>query len=558
MKKNTYEDMLVSEGLVTQEQMDEAIEYKKSRRVTTQQALMELNMAGEEDLLNILSKYLRIPIKYEMEISVDTSVIDMIDERLVREHEFFPFGKTEDAIQMLVKDPLNIVLEDEIKEQFGLRCEFYLGYFMEINSLIDRYFVQEKVVKEIEALKTGVEEDEDDDYFDVSIQDENSPIVKIVNSIFKGAVQAGASDIHIGPNEKKVIVRYRVDGILQKVRELPKKAHAALVSRIKTMGDMDITEKRKPQDGRIQINLEGHPIDMRVSILPSVNGEKVTIRLLDKGNLLMTLKDLGFTDYNQKKFENLIETPVGIILITGPTGSGKSSTLYTVINELNDVTKNIITIEDPVEYKLENITQVQVNPKAGLTFADGLRSILRQDPDIILIGEIRDNETAKIAVKASNTGHKVLATLHTNDALSSVMRLVDMGVENYLVASTIQGVSNQRLVRRVCEHCKVPYESAEITPERVYFGIDDDRPLTFYVGTGCENCKGSGFKGRVPIQELLVLDDEVRRLITEGAHSHIIREAAIKAGMKTLKEDGLEKALAGFTTLEEVKRYVSE
>lgn len=554
-KKYGFGELLVKENIITQEQLEEALEYKKERRLRLGQALLEMNLANEETLVKILSKQLRIEIKHPHEIEVDVLAVDMVPERIVREHECFPFGLGEGTLKMLVNDPLNLILEDEIYHETGLRCEFFLTYERELEEMIDKYYEQEKVIKEIEALD---QDDMDDDSFDVSIKDENSPIIKIVNSIFKGAVQEEASDIHIGATEKKVEVRYRIDGILHRVRELPKKAHPALVSRIKTMADMDITDRRQAQDGRIQINLDGHPIDMRVSTLPSVHGEKVTIRLLDKGNLLMSMNDLGFTPENQEKFEKTIQKPVGIVLITGPTGSGKSSTLYTVINELNDVSKNIVTIEDPVEYRLDGIVQVQVNPKAGMTFASGLRAILRQDPDIILIGEIRDVETAKIAVKASNTGHLVFATLHTNDAVSSILRLVDMEVERYLVASTIQGVSNQRLVRKICTSCKVSYKSNTVTPDRAFFGIHDDRELTLFKGEGCDACKKTGFKGRVPIQELLILDDEVRRLITEGASTQEIESAAVKAGMKTLKMDGLEKSLQGLTTLEEVKRFVVE
>lgn len=321
---------------------------------------------------------------------------------------------------------------------------------------------------------------------------------------------------------------------------------------------MDITEKRIPQDGRIQINIGNKFIDMRVNTIPTVYGEKTTLRLLDKQKMILNMDQLGFQDVNDVAFNKLIQNPVGIILITGPTGSGKSTTLYTVINELNDSTKNIMTVEDPVEYKLDGISQTQVNEKAGMTFASGLRALLRSDPDIILIGEIRDNETAKIAVKASNTGHLVFATLHTNDTVSSIMRLVDMDVERYLVASTVNGIANQRLVRRICSSCIEEYTSVDDTPDRLFFDVPEGEILRLYRGKGCEKCKGTGYKGRVAIHELLVMNDNLRRMIVNGAEQVDVKEEAVKSGLITLKQDGYQKAVEGLTTLEEVRKFVTE
>lgn len=555
-------DILLQEGIVTQQQLIEALSYQKQKNIRIGKALIELGYVTEEELLRIFSKGLKIPIKRASDIKVDESLLEMISETLVKEHNAFPFEKDEYFVKVLVTDPFNIVMEDEIKYATGLETELYLTFERDMDGLIDKYYEQEKVMKDLEDL--GEDEDEGD-YFNVDINDENSPIVKITNKIFKDAVSEGASDIHIEIDEKNVVVRFRVDGILHLIQELPKSAHSALTSRIKTMAGMDITERRKPQDGRIQINIGSKQIDMRVSTLPTIEGEKTTIRLLDKTKMVLAIDNLGLSEKNRTKFEPTIKAPFGVVLITGPTGSGKSTTLYTIISELNDIKTNIMTIEDPVEYRLNGINQVQVNSKAGMTFAAGLRSILRQDPDTILIGEIRDGETAEIAVKASNTGHLVFATLHTNDAISSVIRLIDMGIEPYLVASTVIGVVNQRLVRKICSDCKKSYASTEDNADRLFFNVPQGQELTLYEGTGldengkpCDNCKGTGYKGRIGIHELLVMDDDIRRMIIDEAKPQEVKEEAVKHGFITMKIDGFEKALKGLTTLEEVRRFVGE
>jgi len=549
-------EILVTNRYISREQLSEATQLRITKNIPLVDALLELGYVQEEVILQVLSKQLRLPIRSKNDIKVDLNVVDIISERIVKTHTCFPFEMNSSFVKVLVSDPLNLKLEDDIFTDTNLRCEFYLGYKVEINQLISDYYGTSLVIQDMDETESEDDMEDVASAFDIGSQDDMSPIIKVTNSIFKNAVTEGASDIHIGATEKKVEVRYRIDGILHKVRELPRRVQAALISRIKTMADMDITERRVPQDGRIQINLNGKAIDMRVSTLPNVNGEKVTIRLLDKGNLLMDIKDLGFQPKIEEEFARLINSPVGIILITGPTGSGKSSTLYTVINELNDESKNIITIEDPVEYMLDGIVQVNVNAKAGMTFAEGLKAILRQDPDIILIGEIRDKETAGIAVKASNTGHLVFATLHTNDAVSTIVRLMDMEVEPYLVAGTVKGVINQRLVRRVCPHCKVAYKSKEYSEEKAFFGIPDFLELKLYKGTGCDRCKNTGYKGRVAIHELFLMNDELRKMIVDGASESEIRSKAVEMGMTTMKQDGFDKALEGLTTLEEVRRFV--
>ncbi|MDW7673454.1 MAG: GspE/PulE family protein, partial [Bacillota bacterium] len=385
---------------------------------------------------------------------------------------------------------------------------------------------------------------------------DEAPIVKAVNAIIQQAVQEKASDIHIEPAETKVRVRCRIDGILQELISLPKQTHGPLVSRIKILASMDIAEKRLPQDGRIQIKAGSQQIDLRISTMPTIYGEKVVIRLLDKSNALFTISQLGMQPEVQQVFENILKQTYGIILVTGPTGSGKTTTLYASINQLNDSEKNIITIEDPVEYVLSGINQVQVNQKVGMTFASGLRSILRQDPDIIMLGEIRDVETAEIAIRAATTGHVVLSTLHTNDAAGTVTRLIDMGIEPFMVASSLVGVVSQRLVRKICLECKTSYKLPPFDPWRIYLEADHNEEITLYKGRGCGSCNNTGYKGRIAIQEVMPINNNLRTLITNKRSQAEIKEEAISQGVYTLKNDGVKKALAGITTLSEVMRVV--
>ena len=385
-----------------------------------------------------------------------------------------------------------------------------------------------------------------------------APVVRLTNMIISRGITDKASDIHIEPGKDGLRIRYRVDGILSDGMTLPKKAQASVTSRIKIMADMDISEKRAPQDGRISATIEGRPYDFRVSTLPAVFGEKIVMRVLDKANISVGLHKLGLLPYTFEMFESMIQRTYGIILVTGPTGSGKSTTLYSVLAKLNSGEKNILTIEDPVEYELSGITQSMVNNRAGMTFAAGLRSMLRQDPNIIMVGEMRDQETAMIAIEAALTGHLVLSTLHTNDAPGSVARLLDMGVESFLIASSIAGVLAQRLLRTVCAKCKEPYSPPKDAIKRIGMNLDilDKSEVTFYRGKGCDHCKGTGYKGRVGVYELMPVNDKVRELILARGSSYAIREAAIEAGMRTLKDDAMEKILLGITTLEESLRVI--
>jgi type IV pilus assembly protein PilB len=417
-------------------------------------------------------------------------------------------------------------------------------------------------MRDIDDARITITEDASDDE-SISIEQlkvlsGEAPVVRLANMILSRGIQEKASDIHVEPSKDALRIRYRIDGILTDGMVLPKKAQASITSRVKIMADMDISEKRSPQDGRISAVIEGKPYDFRVSTLPAVFGEKIVLRVLDKSSISVGLHKLGLLPYTYEMFESMISRTYGIILVTGPTGSGKSTTLYSVLAKLNSGEKNILTIEDPVEYELAGITQSMVNVRAGMTFAAGLRSMLRQDPNIIMVGEMRDQETAMIAIEAALTGHLVLSTLHTNDAPGAVARLLDMGVESFLIASSICGVLAQRLLRMVCPKCKEQYSPPRDAIKRLGMNVDilNKGEVTFYRGRGCEHCKGSGYKGRVGVYELMPITDKVRELILARASSYAIREAAIEAGMRTLKDDAMEKILLGITTLEESLRVI--
>ena len=419
----------------------------------------------------------------------------------------------------------------------------------------------ESTVKDIAETDFGGMEIEDDIEEEIALDKlkelvDEAPIVRVVNLIISQAINDKASDIHIEPEIRTVKVRYRVDGVLHDVMSPPKHIQAPMVSRIKIMSNMDIAERRIPQDGKIHLRHDGREFDLRVSTVPTIHGEKVVMRILDKGSVMLGLNKLGFSEVNQRMFEDVIDKPYGMILVTGPTGSGKSTTLYSCLNKLNTGTTNIMTIEDPVEYQLPGVNQVQVNPKANLTFASALRAFLRQDPDIIMVGEIRDQETAQIAVEAALTGHLVLSTLHTNDASGAVSRLVDMGVEPFLVASSVVGVLGQRLARTICPNCKEPYEPSPEAIKRFGLSMFSDADLNFYRGRGCDNCKMTGYRGRTGIHEILTMTDRVRSLILNRCSTAEIKQAAMEEGMRTMQDDGLQKVLSGVTSMEECLRVV--
>jgi len=421
--------------------------------------------------------------------------------------------------------------------------------------------VVSSVIKDIDEDRIDIEKRSEKEEEEVSIEQlrelsEEAPIIKLGNLIISRAIADGASDLHIEPQKNELRVRFRIDGIMHDVMTVPKKAQASLISRFKIMADMDIAEKRAPQDGRISARINDRDFDFRVSTRPSVYGEKIVMRVLDKSSIHVGLNKLGFLPQTLELFESIITRAYGIILVTGPTGSGKSTSLYSALAKLNTGEKNILTLEDPVEYELEGVTQTQVNPKAGLTFASGLRTMLRQDPDIIMVGEIRDHETALIAMEAALTGHLVLSTLHTNDAPGAITRLIDMGIEPFLIASAVIGVLAQRLLRTICPKCKESYTPPADAIKRLGMKLDPNSKITFYRGRGCPNCKNCGYKGRIGIYELMPITDQIRDLILARASAYAIKEAAVEQGMKTLRDDAMEKILLGHTTLEESLRVI--
>lgn len=553
LKKKRLGDILVDANLITEDQLNYALQMQKTTGKKLGEVLTEEEIVSEKEIIEVLELQLGIPHMDLNKFFINPEITKLIDEKVARRYNIIPISKSGNVITLAMSDPLNIFAIDDVKVITGLEVKPVISVAKDIESAIDNYYENETAKQALEEFKENYEVEDIDDLDQVMLDDiNNAPVVKLVNSIVKQAIKMKASDIHIEPFEHFVRVRFRVDGDLQEIMTPAKTTHSAIVTRIKIMAKMDIVEKRIPQDGRIEMNMDGKEVDLRISVLPTVYGEKIVIRLLDRANFLFSKKQLGFSDVNLKRFDSIIKNPNGIILVTGPTGSGKSTTLYTVLKELNEMSKNIITVEDPVEYQLEGVNQVSVNTKVGLTFASGMRSILRQDPDIIMIGEIRDGETAEIAIRASITGHVVLSTMHTNDTASTVARLVDMDIEPYLVSSSVVGVTAQRLVKKVCEGCKIQYQAS--IEQKMILGIDTSEEVLLYKGEGCNVCGDSGYKGRTGIHEIMIVDKDVRNLINEGSTIDSIRDINIKKGMITLKQNCVELVLQGITTVEEVLR----
>ena len=552
-RKKRLGDMLLESNVINENQLYEALDYQKKHGIKLGQALVDLGYLTEESKTDFLSKQLRLDRVDLKEVKFDSSLIKLFDKQELKELGFIPYEKTDISIKVIVSDPFNITLDDFIRDRTGYTVEYVLAKDSELEEWLDSFVGYSGIEKALLDTQDNVEVD---DEFDLN-DDMDSPVIELINKILVDAVDLGASDIHIMPSESNVNIRYRIDGVLQQIQDLPKNLRYKIVARIKTMSGIDIAERRKPQGGKIKATIAGRYIDMRVSTLPCVYGEKITIRVLDKDSFDLNINELGFSKINLDNFKKTISFPYGIFLITGPTGSGKSTTLYSVISELNDVTKNIVTLEDPVEYNMSSVTQVQVNNKAGLTFASGFREILRQDPDIIMVGEIRDEETARTAVQASNTGHLVLSTLHTNDSTSALVRLLDMGLEPYMITGSLIAVLSQRLVRRVCPHCKEEYMLPEGDSGRALLGVSDNEPVKLYRGKGCDVCHNIGYSGRVAVQELLLVDDILRDSIKKDTTSTEVRELAVSMGLKTLQDDGIDKVLKGITTIEEIKRMIA-
>lgn len=549
--KRRLGDILIGAGKINSFQLNEALKSQKLLGKKLGEVLIDLNILTEEEILDAIEEQTGIKKINLNEIGFDRRVIKLISQNLCEKYMLIPFDINENKIKVAMSDPLNIYAIDDLSISTGFEVESYISNKADINKFIQLYYSSEQMNKAAEELSR-----ESLEYKAMSIEVEeiddvkNAPVVKMIEYLFRNSVEMRASDIHIEPFENEVKIRYRIDGQLQTVNSLQKESLGPLVTRIKILAGLDITEKRLPQDGRIITRIDNQDVDLRVSILPVVNGEKIVIRILNRNSYKIEKQQLGMSEANLKKLYNIISKPNGIVLVTGPTGSGKSTTLYTILNELNSDKSNIVTIEDPVEYTMHGINQVNVNSKTGLTFAKGLRSILRQDPDIVMIGEIRDEETAKVAVKAAITGHLVLSTLHTNDAPSTITRLIDMGVEPYLVSTAITGVIAQRLVKRICEHCKESYE-ANIY-EKSILGEDIDKSLILYKGSGCGYCNNTGFKGRTGIYEIMEIEREHKDIITTTNNINKLKDLAIQKGMSTLKEECKILVKSGITTIGEL------
>lgn len=544
-------EILVELGAISAAQLDKALEYSKDKNKILGDALLELGFVDEQTLFKGLESIFNVPYVDLNETSIDKDAAILIPEKLAKKHEMIPIRREGNLLTLAMHDPVNFYAIDDVKNASNLEVRVVITPKRDILSAIDRYYGSEIAEKAFEDLKKEYSGLALSSLAEISASEvESAPVVRLINSVLQHAIKSGASDIHIEPTAGNLKIRFRIDGQLQEVMNSSMMAHSAIITRIKIMGSMDIAEKRIPQDGRVETKVDEQIIDLRLSILPTVYGEKAVIRILGGSSGALTRDQLGLSETNEVLFDKIAESPNGIILVSGPTGSGKTTTLYSLLKEVNTPEVNIITVEDPVEYKLDGANQVQVNAKAGLTFASGLRSILRQDPDIIMIGEIRDSETAQIAIRASITGHLVLSTIHTNDAASSVARLVDMGVESYLVSSSLVGVVAQRLVRNICSHCKTAYRPSE--NERLLLKIDDSTDI--YKGAGCPVCNFTGYKGRSAIHEILVMTKEIRELVNSGASIDQIHQAAAKQGTITLRESCKELVLEGRTTLSEMMK----
>lgn len=546
------EDLLLSSGKITKEQLDLALLRQINTGEKIDKILVDEGFVTINDIAELLERQLGIPYIDLERHFIRAEIALKIPESIARRYDLIAIDIEGNSLLVAMSDPLNIFAIDDLKLYTNYEIKPVMADEASIRRNIDKYYRRELAERVLEEFIKFYE------FKDMKMMNEeellevsSAPVVKFINTMIEQAIEMRASDIHIEPWEDIVLIRFRIDGDLNEIMRLSISSHSALVTRIKIMGQMDIAEKRIPQDGRVEVKLKDREVDMRISTMPTVYGEKIVIRILDRSAFLLSKSQLGFNEKNIKLFNKIIGQPFGMILVTGPTGSGKTTTLYAILNELNKEARNIITIEDPVEYKLEGINQVQVNTKAGLTFAKGLRSILRQDPDIIMVGEIRDSETAKIAIRASITGHLVLSTLHTNDCPSSIIRLIDMGVEPYLVSSAIIGVISQRLVKKLCPHCKLPYKPSH--SEKSLLGLEQEDSVILYKAIGCNRCN-NGFMGRRAVHEVMVVNENMRELISKRASVDEIRAKAINSGMTTLLNNSIRLALEGVTTLEECLR----
>ena len=555
-------ELLLENNLITEEQLNIALEEQKAKGIKLGEAIIGLGYVTQDAINDLLCQQLNIDFVDLRKIEIDDSIARMVGEKVVRKYMLLPFAlddRQANVIKVAMEDPINIMAIDDIGIITGMTVQPYLSTHAYISTAIDKLYgkSQANAIAEQFMKEQGSGDDADNAEENKRQEDvDNSPVVKLVNNIIEGGVRQRASDIHIEPFEYNVRVRYRIDGVLREIISYDRALYAAIIARLKVISGMDISEKRKPQDGRITITVDRREYDIRVSNLPTVFGEKVVMRLASKEGFKRDKKDLGLSPTDLVKFDNILRNPHGIILVTGPTGSGKSTTLYTALSELASDEVNIITVEDPVEANVDNVNQVQVNVKANLTFASALRSILRQDPDIIMIGEIRDGETAEIAVKASITGHLVVSTLHTNSTAASISRLIDMGIEPYLLGDSLVGIIAQRLVRRLCPECKESYEADE--EEKRILKVPQNEPLKLYKACGCEACGNTGYYGRIGVYEIMPISRKIKNLIASGANADEITAQAVTEGMNTLRMSASNYVKQGLTSFSEMMKITYE
>ena len=560
-----FGEILVDMGVVSPESVESALELQLEKGGRIGEILLDMEAISADDVAKALAEQLDLEYDDEIEADeIDPQLVSRMSLSYVRSNEMLPLLADETSVRLAVVDPLNTFAIDDIRVLLNREVELVVVARETLSAAMHRVFDRragaDQVVGDLQEEDLGsLAHDLDDQAKDILDEDDEAPIIRLVNSILNQAIKERTSDIHIEPYERDIVVRFRKDGVLKEIVRAPKRFQASIASRIKIMGNLNIAEKRLPQDGRIRIKIAGRDVDLRLSTVPTTFGERIVLRILDKSSVILDLESLGFLPHNLDTITELIERPHGIVLVTGPTGSGKTTTLYAALSRINTPDRNILTVEDPVEYQLQGIGQMQVNRKIDFTFARGLRAILRQDPDVVLIGEIRDLETAENAIQAALTGHLVFATLHTNDAPSAFTRLTDMGVEPFLSASSVIAVMAQRLVRTVCEECKEPY--TPMPAELKKLGIDPDKvgpEHTIYRAVGCPACFDSGYAGRWGIHELLQVDDDIRSLVMQNTASSLIKKRAIELGMNTLRDDGVAKVLSGHTTMDEIMRVTAE
>jgi type IV pilus assembly protein PilB len=549
--------LLVANGLLNEEALQTALTEQTHSGKSLGRVLIDMGLVSEGHLVSTLASHLNLDYVDLEEYPVDSSAVALISDSLARRYQALPIGWNDGRLLVAMADPSNVFAVDDIRTITGCDVQTVVATRPAIVATIEKYHRLDTDAQDISA-QAASELEEEVDLASVREVVEDAPIVKLVNMLITQGVADRASDIHIEPSEHDVRVRYRIDGVLHEVMRPPKAIQNGIISRLKIMADINIAERRVPQDGRVSVTVAGKSVDLRVATLPTVHGEKIVMRILDKSNALLRLSDLGFLPASMERFEQSYRKPYGTILVTGPTGSGKSTTLYATLNIVNDESRNIITVEDPVEYRMPGINQVQVNNKAGLTFASALRSILRSDPDVVLVGEIRDRETAIIAIEAALTGHLVLSTLHTNDAATTPTRLVEMGVEPFLVASALDCIVAQRLARRLCDRCKEPYQLdiGELTTVGWDIEEEGDAP-EIYRAIGCGACSQTGYFGRFAIHEVMPVTEEIERMIVEREHSEDMKKMAVAQGMLSLRQVGLQQVCNGLTSIEEILRVVA-